>query len=204
MKQNVLYLGSNSYFRKMLLTESLIPFVVVGHAADEESVDPTLSLEDQVRYLAQLKIDHIMLSDGVCEGQVRYALTADSMVSNDKGEKYSKPHDMHEAYEKIRTMSGLQKVATGYCVQKRIWKNNQWVVDRSICDVNVTTFTFKVPQSKIDAYFKHTNALESCGAIVSQGYGLQFMQFFNGSYSGAVGLPLFEVRTILEDWGFFD
>lgn len=200
----MLYLGSDSYFRKLLLTESLIPFTVVGHTADEESVDATLSLEEQVRYLAQLKMDHVPIPAGTVEGQVCYVLTADSMVSNEKGEKYSKPTATEEAYEKIRTMSGLQKVATGYCIEKKMWKNNQWVTDKNICDVSVTTFTFKVPESKIEAYFKNTNAMQSCGAIVSQGYGTQFMQCFNGSYSGAVGLPLFEVRTILEEWGFFD
>ena len=176
---NILYLGSDSYFRKLLLTESLIPFIVVGHTADEESVDSALSLEQQVRYLAQLKMDHVAIPAGAIEGQVCYVLTADSMVSNEKGEKYSKPTTTQEAYEKIRTMSGLQKVATGYCIEKRIWKNNHWMTDKHICYVSVKTFIFKVPESKIEAYFKNTNAMLSCGAIVSQGYGTQFMECFN-------------------------
>lgn len=202
--KNILYLGSDSASRKMLLTQSKIPFKVVGHLADESQVDANLSLEEQVGYIAQLKMDHINLGIGSYEGEIRYVLTADTMGCDAEEKVHGKPTSREDAYNKIRKLSGTYRTATGFCIQKRVWHNNEWVIEQSHSQVVSTIYTFRVSEKRIEDYFENTPGLTCSGAIAVEDYGLQFLESLQGSYSSVVGLPLYEVRTILENYGFFD
>ncbi len=202
--KNTLYLGSDSYSRKLLLTQSKIPFIVVGHSADEDLVDKTLRLEDQVKYIAELKMKHVNLQNGSHEGEVRFVLTADTMGCDGQERVHGKPKDKEDAYAKVRALSGRYRCSTGYCIEKRIWKNGAWVTEKNESKVISAYYTFSVPEYRLEDYFEHSPALGASGAIAVEEYGLQFLEKIEGSYSTIVGLPLYEVRTTLEEFGFFN
>ncbi len=201
--KNVLYLGSDSGSRKMLLTMSKIPFKVIGHNADEDQVDKTLSLEEQVKAIAQLKMDHVSLENGTYEGEIRFVLTADTMGCDGQERVHGKPKDKEDAYQKIRALSGTYRTATGFCIEKRIWQHGIWKTLLKKCQVVSSLYTFRIPESRIEDYFENSPGLTVSGAIAVEEYGLQFLEKVEGSYSNIVGLPLYEVRTTLEEFGFF-
>lgn len=202
--KHILYLGSDSGSRKMLLTISKIPFVVIGHNADEDQVDAALPLEEQVKFIAQLKMDHVTLENGTYEGEIRFVLTADTMGCDGQENVHGKPIDREDAYRKIRLLTaGSYRTATAFCIERKHWEQGKWIAKKTECQVVSSTYSFKVPENRMEDYFENSPALNVSGAIAVEDYGLQFLEKIEGSYSTIVGLPLYEVRTTLEKFGFF-
>lgn len=202
---NILLLASNSKSRKNLLTKSGIQFLEIGHAADEDSVDKTLSLNEQVAAIAQLKMEHAQLPKGQ-EGQTIFVLTADTMGQDKDGVIHGKPKDYADAVAKIKALSTLQEytTATGFCVTKQVYQNGAWHVMQTVSNVVSATYQFSIPEQSIEKYIAQGSVLTCSGAIEIEGYGQQFLKTVNGSYSTIEGLPLFEVRQALEVIGFFN
>ena len=55
--------------------------------------------------------------------------------------------------------------------------------------------------AEIDAYWATGEPLDKAGGYAIQGYGAAFVQRIEGSYSGVVGLPLFETAELLAEAG---
>lgn len=201
---NILLLASNSKSRKNLLTKSGIPFLEIGHAADEDAVEKTLTLNEQVAAIASLKMNHAQLPKGQ-EGQIVFVLTADTMGQDKAGVIHGKPKDYADAVAKIKALSTLQEytTATGFCVTKQIYNNGAWQVVETISDVISATYQFSIPEQWVEKYIAQGSVLTCSGAIEIEGYGQQFLKTVNGSYSTIEGLPLFELRQALEVIGFF-
>lgn len=201
---NTLLLASNSKSRKNLLTKSGIAFLEVGHAADEDTVDTTLSLYEQVAAIATLKMEHAQLPMGT-EGQIIFVLTADTMGQDKDGVIHGKPKDYADAVAKIKALSIVQDytTATGFCLTKQIYNNGSWHVMQTISDVVSATYQFHIPRQWTEQYIAQGSVLTCSGAIEIEGYGQQFLKSINGSYSTIEGLPLFELRQALEVIGFF-
>ena len=55
---------------------------------------------------------------------------------------------------------------------------------------------------------KYLNSFERydqvSGGISVEGYGAQFLQTVDGSYSAILGLPMYELRLALEKLGFYE
>jgi septum formation protein len=55
--------------------------------------------------------------------------------------------------------------------------------------------------SEIDAYWATGEPRDKAGAYGVQGIGAAFVSHIEGSYSGVVGLPLFETLQLLQKFG---
>ena len=203
MAKNVLYFGSKSQSRRMLLEESQIPFVVVGQDADESQCDWGLPLPQLVSSIALHKMEHVILPDGKHEGDICYVLTADTMSHDKTGKIHAKPVDRDDAIAKIKATAAGSFLCTAFCLDRKVWKQGTWVVDARITDVVSAEFIFCVPDNWIDIYLEKTPFLDVSGGIAVEKYGNQFLKTVHGSYSTIIGLPLFEVRKALEKLGFF-
>ena len=203
MTKNVLYFGSKSQSRRMLLEESQIPFVVVGQDADETACDWNVPLPQLVLSIALYKMQHVILPDGTYEGEVCYVLTADTMSHDKNGVVHGKPLDRADAIAKIKASAAGSFLCTAFCVDKKVWQNGEWVIEERIADVVSAEFIFLVPDNWIDIYLEKTPYLEVSGGMAIEKYGNQFLKTVTGSYSTIIGLPLFEVREALEKLGFF-
>ena len=203
MPKNVLYFGSKSQSRRMLLEESQIPFVVVGQDANESECDWGLPLPQLVLSIALHKMDHVILPDGNDEGDICYVLTADTMSHDKTGKIHGKPIDRDDAIAKIKASAAGSFLCTGFCADRRVWRNNVWVLEERITDVVSAEFIFFVPDNWIDIYLEKTPFLDVSGGMAIEKYGNQFLKTVQGSYSTIIGLPLFEVREALEKLGFF-
>jgi septum formation protein len=203
MTKNVLYFGSKSQSRRMLLEESQIPFVVVSQDADESQCDWGLPLPQLVASIALHKMEHVILPDGKHEDDICYVLTADTMSHDKTGKIHAKPVDRDDAIAKIRATAQGSFLCTAFCLDRRVWRNNVWIVDERMTDIVSAEFMFIVPEQWIDIYLEKTPFLDVSGGIAVEKYGNQFLKTVQGSYSTIIGLPLFEVREALEKLGFF-
>ncbi|MCB1739229.1 MAG: septum formation inhibitor Maf [Gammaproteobacteria bacterium] len=57
-------------------------------------------------------------------------------------------------------------------------------------------------RDEIDAYVQSGEPLDKAGAYAIQGLAAMFVQSIHGSYSGVMGLPLFETTGLLRSTGF--
>lgn len=203
MHKNILLFGSKSQSRRMLLEESQIPFVTVDQDADESQCDWGLPLPQLVLSIALYKMQHVILPDGKYEGDICFVLTADTMSHDKTGKIHGKPVDREDAIAKIKATAAGSFLCTAFCVDRKVWRDNKWVIEERIADVVSAEFMFIIPDNWIDIYLEKTPFLDVSGGIAVEKYGNQFLKTVHGSYSTIIGLPLFEVRQALEKLGFF-
>ena len=213
MVKNVLYFGSKSQSRRMLLEESQIPFITVNQDADESLCDWGLPLPQLVLSIALYKMQHVILPDGKHEGDRCFVLTADTMSHDKMGVVHGKPVDRADAIAKIKATAAGSFLCTGFCLDRKVWRpalqslgevgKGAWVIEERIADVVSAEFMFVVPDNWLDIYLEKTPFLDVSGGIAVEKFGNQFLKMVQGSYSTIIGLPLFEVREALEKLGFF-
>lgn len=203
LSKNQIYLVSKSISRQALLKESHIPFTVLDQDIQELEINPNVSLEENVKKIALSKIEQVSFESGY-EGEIRFVLTADTLGQDRNKIILGKPKDYDHAVSMLKnTHQQINICTTAFCVDKRIYTTNQWVVlKREVRSVS-SEYIFHVPDQYIDFYIKNSNALKASGAITIEGIGMQFLKYINGSYSAVLGLPLFQLREVLESLGFF-
>lgn len=70
--------------------------------------------------------------------------------------------------------------------------------DKTVADICSTRVTFKqLAESEIDRYLATGEADDKAGSYAIQGIAAQFITNINGSYSGVMGLPLYETAELL-------
>jgi septum formation protein len=62
----------------------------------------------------------------------------------------------------------------------------------------------RLEAAEIEAYIASGEGIGKAGGYAIQGRAAAFVRFISGSYSGIVGLPLFETATLLKSAGFYD
>ena len=186
--KNPLILASASPRRKELLEQVKIPFIVVPSHIDEngEKGEPC----DICSGLAEKKaLSLYSPSNG------NWILGADTIVVKN-GIIMGKPMDAGEARYMLENLSnGDHEVVTGFSI-----------VDPSGCIARTsyvsTTVRFKkLTCDEIDSYVKTKEPFGKAGAYAIQGFAAQWITRLEGSYSGVMGLPLFETMELLRQAG---
>lgn len=110
------------------------------------------------------------------------------------GELLVKPRDFPHAQQMLRQMSGrAHEIFTGVALTTAM--GTQVVLSRSV--VTFRTIT----DSEILAYWASGEPQDKAGAYAIQGRGAIFVEKLEGSYSGVMGLPLFETAQLLATAG---
>ncbi len=123
-------------------------------------------------------------------GNDRPALGADTIVLLD-GDILCKPVSRADARGMLRRLSGAtHEVLSAVAVLRP---------DGALRDaLNRTRVTFGViPDAWIDAYCELDEPMDKAGAYAIQGLTAQWVQHIDGSYSGVMGLPVFETAELL-------
>ena len=121
-------------------------------------------------------------------------LGADTEVVQD-GTVLGKPSDAAGAVEMLRRLSGqTHQVSTAVAVR---WdKEISMVVSSSRVSFRALT------DDEIERYVATGEPFDKAGAYAIQGRGAAFVSHLEGSYSGVMGLPLFETAELLAQMGF--
>lgn len=196
-----IYLSSQSPRRRELLKQIGVNFEMLLLRSD-----PRRRMDvDETPHAAESPETYVQR---VCEDKVRAAgdslefrnlpahpvLAADTTVTVD-GDILGKPRDHAEAAAMLRQLSGRQhqvfsavSVALGERVETRL----------SVSKVTFATLS----EERIRRYLLTHEHLDKAGAYSIQGYAAAFIPHIEGSYSGVMGLPLFETAELLQAFGY--
>lgn len=120
-------------------------------------------------------------------------LSADTTVILDQ-DILGKPTDRDDAAQMLGRLSGRT-----HSVRTAIALAHQ---DRLLEDVSVTAVRMKkLSTAEIDAYCKTGEPLGKAGSYGIQGYAARFIEHISGSYTGVMGLPIFETCRLLQTAG---
>jgi septum formation protein len=121
-------------------------------------------------------------------------LAADTTVTLD-GKIIGKPDDKEHAAEILRMLSGRQhQVLTAVAVAFE---------ERVELRLSATTVTFDtLNEDRIRRYLLTHEAHDKAGAYGIQGQAGAFVQRIEGSYTGVMGLPLYETVELLRLFGY--
>jgi|SRR5277367_1193797 len=190
MFQDFVYLASGSPRRRELLQQIGVAFRVVGTSVDEK-VLPGEAPPAYVARLAAAKADVGWERSRDAIGAP--VLAADTAVVLD-GRILGKPTDRHAAEDMLQRLSGrTHEVLTA--VALRASAGLQSRISRS-----EVTFR-RLAGAEILAYWETGEASDKAGAYAIQGRAAIFVAELRGSYSGVMGLPLFETAELLSQAG---
>ncbi|MEM1410803.1 MAG: nucleoside triphosphate pyrophosphatase [Pseudomonadota bacterium] len=182
---NPLLLVSGSPRRRELLQMLDIAFDV--HNAD---IDETRRAGEAPDDLA-LRLAEEKARAGVAAlGSARPALGADTIVLLD-GDMLGKPRDRAHA----RTMLGRLSGAT-HEVLSAVAVHRPDGALRTVLNRSQVRFA-PVPDAWLDAYVLLDEPMDKAGAYAVQGLTAQWIVRIEGSYSGVMGLPVFETAELL-------
>jgi septum formation protein len=182
----MVFLASASPRRRELLEQ--IGIAVTTCAVDiDESYIPGEGIEDFVRRLALEKAK--CGARTVDDTQGLPVIGSDTIVVIDN-DILGKPTGRDHARLMLKRLSGrTHTVITAVAL----------VTERAVSDaVSVSKVTFAaLDDHDIDLYLSTGEADDKAGSYAIQGIGGQFIQKLEGSYSGVMGLPLYETRQLL-------
>lgn len=128
----------------------------------------------------------------------RWVLGSDTVVSID-GKIFGKPGSQAEAATMLRALSGhTHSVITGVALCGPSTPDAP--ATKSICQITQVTLT-TLDDHQIATYWRSGEPLGKAGGYAIQGLGASFVEHIDGSYSGVMGLPLFETAAMLAEFG---
>jgi septum formation protein len=184
-----IFLASESPRRRALLEQLGVRYEAVSQDV-EETLDPGESPEVFVIRLALEKARAGLANLG--QRPVRPVLGADTVVVLDD-EVLGKPRDESDALSMLEQLSGREhRVLTGLAVVDD---------ENEATRLSVSTVTFReIPENERRAYWESGEPRDKAGAYAIQGRGGVFVERLDGSYSGVMGLPLFETGDLLGEF----
>ncbi|MEW6314502.1 MAG: Maf family protein [Pseudomonadota bacterium] len=191
-----IYLASRSPRRRELLKQigvSFEPLLLredMGRGPDvDESPHSGETAVDYVRRVARAKAE--MGWFRVLQRRIRSypVLTADTTVMLE-GEILGKPATREQACEMLKKLSGKR-----HEVHTAVAMCNQ---DRLEVRLSSTMVEFgEIQETEIRRYVASGESMDKAGAYAIQGRAALFVKRMEGSYSGVMGLPLFETAELL-------
>ena len=198
---SVIYLASRSPRRRELLAQIGIRFEPLlfrdGARKDpdtEEAVLPGEMPDDYVvrvtRQKARAAWERVVMRRGIRRMPV---LAADTTVAL-AGEIFGKPADRDDAMRMLAALAGTRhQVLTAVAVT---------MDERIELAVSVSLVTFSpLAEESIRAYADSGEPYDKAGGYAIQGRAGAFVERIEGSYTGVMGLPLFETARLLREFG---
>ena len=192
-----IYLASRSPRRRELLSQIGVRFHLLlfrarpGEGPDVDEISmPSEKPDLYVERMARAKAEagwRRMLQRNL---PIAPVLAADTTVALD-GKIFEKPLDRRQAVEMLEQLSGRShEVLTAVAL-----KQDEWI--ESTLSRSEVRFK-KLTAREIDHYVATGEGDDKAGAYAIQGRAARFIIELRGSYSGVMGLPLYETSELLE------
>jgi septum formation protein len=198
--KNYIYLASRSprraellkqigvNFEPLLLREALSrqPDVAETRQANEAPMDYVHRIAQTKAGIGRTRLLQRRLAD-------LPVLAADTAVTVG-GRVFGKPENLVRAKEMLSVLSGkAHQVLTAVAVAT---ENGTQV------RTSVSTVRFRdISEREIQGYLSSGESHDKAGGYAIQGFAAVFIREISGSYSGVMGLPLFETAQLLEEAG---
>ncbi|WP_068635770.1 Maf family protein [Thauera butanivorans] len=197
-----IYLASKSPRRRDLLRQIGVQFDVLtfrgGERGEDPDVDETaVSGEGVERYVERLALTKAQA--GVRRIQwrklLRHPVLAADTALELNGDIIGKPTGTADAHAILRRLSGRRhRVLTALAISDG---------ERTRSKLSISTVKFReLSDLEIRHYIATGEPMDKAGAYGIQGKAAVFIEEIHGSYSGIMGLPLFETAQLLETFGY--
>ena len=189
-----LYLASSSPRRKALLESVGLKLLICPANIDEKA----LNHESPESYVRRLAVQKAKAAFKHCEDRVLNCpfLGSDTIVVCD-GELFGKPLNEDDAIRMWTTMSGRKhQVLTSLAVIDGVENDAKQAVELSISHVQFK----EISPAEMHAYWKSGDPQDKAGAYGIQGPASAWVESIQGSYTGIMGLPLFETNRALRQF----
>ncbi len=180
-------LASASPRRMELLDQIKVTYRVNPVDIDETPLSNEAPLAYVQRLAAEKSAECIMqLGDSLPVLAADTAVVLDNLIMG-------KPKDQNDAFAMLSRLSGkMHRVYSAVSLRGR--EHGQVV--------SITEVTFRsLTENEISAYWHSGEPADKAGSYAIQGLGGIFVASINGSFSGVVGLPLFETVALLSKQG---
>lgn len=183
----VICLASMSPRRRELLVQIGVPHSVVAAHVDESLLAGEPPADYVVR-LARLKAVTVRQ-----RGEALPVLAADTTVVLD-GSVYGKPAGRADGIAMLESLAGkTHQVLTAVALA-----TEEGIALR----VNCSAVRFRnIERAEMESYWDTGEPHDKAGGYAIQGFGAVFVTALSGSFSGVMGLPLFETAELLRDAG---
>jgi septum formation protein len=195
MSKLQLYLASTSPRRRELLTQLGIVVEVVSQAVPENR----LTGESPELYVKRLALEKARSGLNGLVGKTFYpVLGADTAVVVED-EVLGKPAEKSDALAMLQRLSGRShRVLSAVAVVGR----DNLGQDREAVRISESIVKFRaITEKEREAYWNTNEPMDKAGAYAIQGLAALFIERIEGSYSGVMGLPLFETGELLQLFG---
>jgi septum formation protein len=182
-----LYLASSSPRRHELLTQLGVRYAVVEANIDER---PRID-ESPKAYVRRMALEKAQA--GAARKQDKPVLAADTSVVLD-GRILGKPVDEADGLAMLACLSERT-----HQVMTAVAMLDQGRVHAALCTTQVTFRTLSTAECA--AYWQTGEPADKAGSYAIQGLGAIFISHIEGSYSGVMGLPLYETGCLLSACG---
>jgi len=180
-------LASSSPRRRELLEQIRVSYEVVPVDIDESC----LADESPEQYVRRLALEKARA--GYQQRPVRPALGSDTIVVIE-GQVLGKPEDKKHGLQMLAQLSSathLVMTAVALCDAQE-----------QTCIVSISEVEFaELSEQQIEAYWATGEPVDKAGGYAVQGIAAQFIKNIQGSYSGIMGLPLYETAKLLKQSG---
>ena len=193
--KNFVYLASQSPRRRQLLEQIGVRYELLLPTPDEdaEALEMVLPGEAPLSYVkrvTQLKLEAAMLrlkTRNLPKGPV---LCADTTVALGR-EILGKPDNAQDALRILKKLSGnTHRVLTAVAIGEG---------KRRVSSVSISSVTFaSMTNAEMKAYVASGEPMGKAGAYGVQGLAAAHIAVIKGSYTGIMGLPLFETADLLK------
>ena len=190
------YLASQSPRRRQLLEQIGVRYELLLATPDEDAESLELVLPGEAPLTYVKRVTQLKLEAAVKRMQVRHlkpapVLCADTTVALGRV-ILGKPENAQDAVRILKTLSGqTHRVLTAVAVASG---------RRRSLSVSVSKVTFaSMKLSEIKAYVATGEPFGKAGAYGVQGMAAAYISEMKGSYTGIMGLPLFETAELLKN-----
>jgi len=190
----MIWLASSSPRRAELLSQLGVTFekLLPDDPVAAEALEAERQGEPPNQYVLRVTLAKLELASQKCCAnglERRPILAADTTVALG-GRILGKPQNIEEAAKMLRSLSGrTHRVLTAVAVARG---------QRVEHCVRISRVWFgRISQNAIDAYAQSGEGLDKAGGYGIQGCAARFVRKIEGSYSGIMGLPLYETTRLL-------
>ncbi|VAW99385.1 Septum formation protein Maf [hydrothermal vent metagenome] len=184
-----LYLASKSPRRRQLLEQMGVNFAQIN----VDVLEDRLHQEKPQDYVSRIALEKARAGSRVTNLDKSIPiLGADTIVVIDN-QILGKPADFNDAIGVLTQLSGrTHKVLTAISV----------IHDKAWSSISETAVSFRdLSDSEIEAYCFSNEPWDKAGGYAIQGKAAIFVKEIKGSYSGVMGLPIFETAQCLQNTG---
>ncbi|MFM1764880.1 MAG: Maf family protein [Limnohabitans sp.] len=193
--KNFVYLASQSPRRRQLLEQIGVRYELLLPTPDEdaEALEMVLPGEAPLSYVkrvTQLKLEAAMLRLKMRNLPKGPVLCADTTVALGR-EILGKPDNAQDALRILKKLSGnTHRVLTAVAIGEG---------KRRVSSVSISSVTFaSMTSAEMKAYVASGEPMGKAGAYGVQGLAAAHIAVIKGSYTGIMGLPLFETADLLK------